>query len=69
MEEDIVLKGKRIVATLPIGYADGVDRKLSNKGIVLLKGKRCPIIGRVCMDQLMVDATRIKTLKSEMRRC
>ena len=55
--------GKRIVATLPIGYADGVDRELSNKGIVLLKGKRCPIIGAVCMDQLMVDATGVKNLK------
>ncbi len=52
-----------VVATLPIGYADGVDRKLSNKGVVLIKGKRCPIIGVVCMDQLMVDATGLKDLK------
>jgi len=55
--------GKRIVATLPVGYADGVDRKLSNKGIVLIKGKRCPIIGIVCMDQLIVDVTGVKELK------
>lgn len=40
--------------TVPIGYADGYPRCLSNKGEVLIGGKRCPIIGRVCMDQLMV---------------
>ena len=56
-------KKRRIVATLPIGYADGVDRKFSNKGVVLLSGKRCAIIGTICMDQLMVDATGIKDLK------
>ncbi|HEY3364492.1 MAG TPA: alanine racemase [Symbiobacteriaceae bacterium] len=42
------------VATLPIGYADGYFRLLSNKGEVLIKGQRCPIAGRVCMDQFMV---------------
>lgn len=41
-------------ATVPIGYADGYPRALSNKGTVLIGGKRCPIVGRVCMDQLMV---------------
>lgn len=41
-------------ATVPIGYADGYPRNLSNKGEVLINGKRCPIVGRVCMDQLMV---------------
>ncbi|MCK4244142.1 MAG: alanine racemase [Candidatus Omnitrophica bacterium] len=56
-------KKRRTVATLPIGYADGVDRKLSNKGAVLLSGKRCAIIGAICMDQLMVDASDIKNLK------
>lgn len=40
--------------TVPIGYADGYPRALSNKGEVLVGGKRCPIVGRVCMDQLMV---------------
>lgn len=44
-----------IVATLPIGYADGYSRMLSNKGEVLIGGRRAPIIGRVCMDQCMVD--------------
>lgn len=47
------------VATLCAGYADGVPRLLSNSGSVLLHGKRAPIIGRVCMDQMMVDVTDI----------
>jgi alanine racemase len=47
------------VATLPIGYADGVGRLLSNRGRVLLGGRRVPIIGRVCMDMLMVDASAV----------
>jgi alanine racemase len=46
------------VATLPLGYADGVHRVLSNSMEVLLGGKRCPQIGRVCMDQLMVEVPR-----------
>mgnify|MGYP005943077359 FL=1 len=41
-------------ATVPIGYADGYPRCLSNKGEVLIGGKRCPIVGRICMDQFMV---------------
>ncbi len=41
-------------ATIPIGYADGYHRALSNKGCVLIGGKRCPIVGRICMDQFMV---------------
>ena len=47
------------VATLCAGYADGVPRVLSNNGYVLVKGRRAPIIGRVCMDQFMVDVTDI----------
>jgi alanine racemase len=47
------------VATLPVGYADGVSRLLSNRGHVLIRGRRAPIIGRVCMDMLMADATAI----------
>ena len=46
-------------ATIPVGYADGYPRSLSNKGYVLIRGKRAPIIGRVCMDQMMVDVTEI----------
>lgn len=47
------------VATLPVGYADGVPRQLSNRGQVLIRGHRANIIGRVCMDALMVDVTDI----------
>jgi alanine racemase len=45
------------VATLPAGYADGVGRLLSNRGHVLIRGRRAPIVGRVCMDMTMVDVT------------
>lgn len=48
-----------VLATLPLGYADGVPRLLSNRGHVLIGGKRAPIVGRVCMDQFMVDVTDI----------
>ncbi len=47
------------VATVSAGYADGVSRLLSNRGQVLIRGIRCPIIGRVCMDQFMVDVTGV----------
>lgn len=48
------------VATIPVGYADGYPRSLSNKGCILVNGQRAPIIGRICMDQFMVDITDIK---------
>lgn len=48
------------VATIPVGYADGYPRSLSNKGCILINGHRAPIIGRICMDQFMVDITDIK---------
>ncbi len=47
------------VATIPVGYGDGYPRSLSNCGYVLICGKRAPILGRVCMDQFMVDVTDI----------
>lgn len=47
------------VATIPVGYADGYRRGLSGKFYVLIRGKRAPILGRVCMDQMMVDVTDI----------
>ena len=47
------------IATLPIGYADGYSRHLSNHGEVLIHGKRAPVVGRVCMDFIMVDVTDI----------
>ncbi len=48
-----------LIATLPIGYADGYSRQLSNRGEVLIRGKRAPVVGKVCMDFIMVDATGI----------
>jgi alanine racemase len=45
------------IATLPVGYADGWSRLLSNRGAVLVRGRRAPIVGRVCMDLCMVDVT------------
>mgnify|MGYP000775844342 CR=1 FL=1 len=50
---------KSRIAVLPIGYADGYRRSLSGKFYVLIHGRRAPILGRVCMDQMMVDVTDI----------
>lgn len=50
------------IATVPIGYADGYSRLLSNKGRVLVKGEYAPIIGKICMDQLIIDVTHIKDI-------
>lgn len=47
------------IATLPIGYADGYNRLLSNKGEAAVRGVRVPVIGRVCMDQIMIDVTDV----------
>ncbi|MDO4272298.1 MAG: alanine racemase [Eubacteriales bacterium] len=52
------------IATVPVGYADGYPRMLSNKGWVLIHGKKAPILGRVCMDQFMVDVTEIPETKA-----
>ena len=54
---------KMKVATIPVGYGDGYPRSLSNKGYVLIHGKRARILGRVCMDQFMVDVTDIPETK------
>lgn len=51
------------VATVPVGYADGYPRSLSNKGYVLIRGQKAPILGRVCMDQMMVDVSDIDNVK------
>lgn len=48
---------ERIIATLPVGYADGLSRALSNRGCALVRRQRVPIIGRICMDQTMLDVT------------
>lgn len=52
-------KRKTKLATLPIGYADGILRTLSEKIDVIIEGKRCPVVGRICMDQMMVDVTDV----------
>lgn len=51
------------IATVPIGYGDGYPRSISNKGSVLIGGQRCQVVGRVCMDQFMVDVTDLKDIK------
>ncbi len=53
------------IAVLPIGYYDGFVRLLSNKGFVLIRGHRCPVIGRVCMNMIMVDVTHITDIALE----
>jgi alanine racemase len=52
-------KRESIIATLPIGYADGYCRGLSNKGVALVRGMRVPVVGRVCMDMCMIDVTDV----------
>ena len=52
-----------LVATLPVGYGDGYRRALSGRAFVLIDGMRCPVIGRVCMDQTMVDVTDLPAVR------
>jgi len=53
------------VALVPVGYGDGYRRGLSNKGAVLIHGQRAPIIGRICMDQFMVDVSAILDIRQD----
>jgi alanine racemase len=57
-------KRNSVIATLPVGYADGYLRKFSNKAEVLIRGKRCSVIGRVTMDMIMVDVTDVKDVST-----
>lgn len=56
-------KQPMLIATVPVGYADGLKRDLSGKGRVLVHGEYAPILGRVCMDQFMIDVTHIPNVK------
>lgn len=56
-------KGDVKVATVPLGYGDGYPRMLTGKASVLIHGRRCPVIGRICMDQFMVDVSEIEGVK------
>jgi alanine racemase len=60
-----VADGPRVIATLGIGYADGLSRALSNKGYVLINGCKAPMVGNICMDQMMVDITEIQLQAEE----
>lgn len=57
-----VTKEEAIIATLPVGYADGYSRLLTGKAKVLVKGQFAPVVGNICMDQCMVDVTHIKNI-------
>jgi alanine racemase len=54
-----------VIATVPIGYADGYSRLLSNRGRMLVRGRRAPIVGRVCMDLTMLDVGHIDAVAVE----
>ncbi len=58
-----ITRRKSTIATIPSGYADGYNRRLSNTGEVLISGRRAPVVGRVCMDTIMVDVTEIPRVK------
>ena len=63
--ESYIAKNKMKIATLPIGYADGLRRCLSNEGKVVVKGKLVPIVGNICMDSCMIDVTDIEDINVE----
>ena len=61
--QTFITNRESLIATLPIGYADGYRRLLSNRGEALVRGKRAPVVGRVCMDLTMIDVTDIGQIK------
>lgn len=60
-----VTKKPTKIAIIPQGYSDGYDRKLSNAGDVLIKGKRCRILGRIAMNMFAADVDHVKNIKAE----
>lgn len=63
--QTFVTKEDSIIATLPIGYADGYSRTLSNKGKVYVEGSPAPIVGNICMDQMMINITGIRNVNKD----
>ncbi len=61
--QTFVTKRESMIATLPVGYADGYPRLMSNRGEVLVGGQRAPVAGRVCMDLTMIDVTDIRNVQ------
>src|ERR671923_39287 len=61
--QTLVTNRESMIATLPVGYADGYQRLLSNRGQVLVDGQRAPVVGRVCMDLTMIDVTDIRKVQ------
>ena len=61
--QTFITKRESMIATLPIGYADGYQRLLSNRGQILVRGQRAPVVGRVCMDLTMIDVTDIRNVQ------
>jgi alanine racemase len=59
-----IAKRQTRIAVVPVGYGDGYSRQLSNRAYVLIKGKRAPVIGRVCMDMIIVDVGHIRGVKT-----
>jgi len=58
-----IAKRRSVIADIPVGYANGYQRSLSNKAFVLIKGRQVPVIGTICMDQCLIDVTGIKNVK------
>jgi len=61
--QTFITKRESLIATLPVGYADGYHRALSNRGEALVRGRRAPVAGRVCMDLTMLDVTDIRKVQ------
>ncbi len=61
---EFTARGQRLIATLPLGFSDGYPRHLGNKGWVLVRGQRAPVVGRIAMDATMIDVTDVQGVKA-----